>query len=867
MAGTWVRAGTISLTSGSKKVTGTGTAWNSGLNKITKGCALKHNNIDYEVDYVNSDTELYLVDTYNGATLSGQAYRIQVAVTDTIPELSSRIAQALAYWNGQGANLQLMMSGSGNVTLTFPDGTQVTIPAWGNLQPKDGLLTAIAALTTSADKLFYATGADAVAMTTLSAKGRELIDDADSSAMLTTLGVSTFIKSLLDDTDAAAALGTLRITKASLAETNSRLATDRVVTPAGLNAVVPYAPSVNPTLDLDFAKQKYRWNAGAAGLTESSTPSLMTFTRASTATYFDAMGVMRQAANDIPRIDYDPLTGECKGLLVEEQRTNLVTYSIQFALAKWTKTGVSALANTIISPAGDLTGGTVSVSTAAQSNISTTVTMVAGVVYTTSIYVKAGNTNVITIRLVRGPTFLAETTITLGTSAEAVHVGNGWYRCTIISTVSSDGTNGGLLVYPGGRRTQSVGDYVYFWGAQLEAGAFPTSYIPTPATFTGRASTAGYLDANGVVQKAASGVARSNAYDYDSAGVLQPIGLLLEASATNQLLYSEQFDNVAWNKSCYGVASAPSVTANYAASPDGTTTADRIVFALNGGTTLDDHTLLAQGQTTVASTTYTQSIWLKTTDGSTKTVHLSFAGENSKLITVTGTWQRFSNTGTASDTYRGFRLALRGASGTADSADLLIWGAQLEVGAFPTSYIPTTSAQVTRAADTSTSAQVTRTADNAVISGANFSQWYKQSEGSVTCDFDVNALGGTRLPGLFSFYTDVSNRIGAFVDDSNTDGSQFCVKKGSVTPISQINCGAIQEKTKQKVATSFSNEAVSLFDQNGVAGTTYISGAGVPLSVSQLKIGVFDDTLNGHIRSLKYYPKALTSTELQAMTA
>ena len=187
MAGTWVRSGTIALTSGSKKVTGTGTAWNSGLNKVTKGCALKHNNIDYEVDYVNSDTELYLVDTYTAATMSGQAYRIQVAVTDTIPELSSRIAQALAYWNGQGANLQLMMSGSGNVTLTFPDGTQVTIPAWGNMQPKDALLTALAALTTAADKLVYFTGPGTVEQTPLTSFARKLLSCATSTEALGTL--------------------------------------------------------------------------------------------------------------------------------------------------------------------------------------------------------------------------------------------------------------------------------------------------------------------------------------------------------------------------------------------------------------------------------------------------------------------------------------------------------------------------------------------------------------------------------------------------------------------------------------------------------------------------------------------------------
>lgn len=211
MAGIWVRAGTVTLTNGSKKVTGSGTAWSTGTNKVGKGCAFIYNNIAYEVDYVNSDTELYLVDTYSGTTASGLSYRIQIAITDTIPELASRIATALAYWNGQAANLQALTTGSGNVTLTAPDGTQVTIPSYSSIQPKDALLTAIANLTTSADKLFYATGADAVAMTTLSAKGRELIDDANASEMLTTLGVSTFIKSLLDDADAATALGTLGI--------------------------------------------------------------------------------------------------------------------------------------------------------------------------------------------------------------------------------------------------------------------------------------------------------------------------------------------------------------------------------------------------------------------------------------------------------------------------------------------------------------------------------------------------------------------------------------------------------------------------------------------------------------------------------
>jgi hypothetical protein len=89
---------------------------------------------------------------------------------------------------------------------------------------------------------------------------------------------------------------------------------------------------------------------------------------------------------------------------------------------------------------------------------------------------------------------------------------------------------------------------VCLWGAQFETGAFPTSYIPSTDSFTSRASTATYFDSNGVLQTAGSGVARSNAYGYDTSGALKPIGLLLEAGATNLLLRSEEFDNAAWGK-------------------------------------------------------------------------------------------------------------------------------------------------------------------------------------------------------------------------------------------------------------------------------------------------------------------------------
>ena len=72
-------------------------------------------------------------------------------------------------------------------------------------------LTAFAGLSLIADRLPYANGTGTLALATLTAAGRALIDDADASTQLSTLGVSTFVKTILDDANAAAVLTTLGI--------------------------------------------------------------------------------------------------------------------------------------------------------------------------------------------------------------------------------------------------------------------------------------------------------------------------------------------------------------------------------------------------------------------------------------------------------------------------------------------------------------------------------------------------------------------------------------------------------------------------------------------------------------------------------
>jgi len=85
----------------------------------------------------------------------------------------------------------------------------------------------------------------------------------------------------------------------------------------------PYGPSA-ASLNLDF--------------TASNTlDSRITFTRATTATYFNSSGVLSTAASGEARFDYNPTTLAARGLLIEEQRTNSELYSEDFANAHWQK--------------------------------------------------------------------------------------------------------------------------------------------------------------------------------------------------------------------------------------------------------------------------------------------------------------------------------------------------------------------------------------------------------------------------------------------------------------------------------------------------------------------------------------------------
>lgn len=201
------------------------------------------------------------------------------------------------------------------------------------------------------------------------------------------------------------------------------------------------------------------------------------------------------AAAGAPRFDHNPVTGESLGFLIESAGTNILTYSEDFANAAWTKTRASIGGNTIVAPDGTLTGDKLVENTDNNTHVCTqTKTLNANTTYVLSAFLKAAGRTRVQLQTANVSNWAPSVTTVFDLSAGTVvsgtgtitAVGNGWYRCAITATFGGTNAAGGLNIMPilSGTTNIYAGDGysgIYIWGAQIEASAFATSYIPTVA--------------------------------------------------------------------------------------------------------------------------------------------------------------------------------------------------------------------------------------------------------------------------------------------------------------------------------------------------------------------------------------------------
>jgi hypothetical protein len=519
--------------------------------------------------------------------------------------------------------------------------------------------------------------------------------------------------------------------------------------------------------------------------------------------------------------------------LIEQVPYNLLQYSNTFTNGIWTNLNQSLTANSVANPInGNIDAYTITLNSGTSAKVVLQSNFQNGT-YTQSVYVKANTHNFIQLLVGNDPNPYCNFDIVNGTysaygcTAIIDNVGNGWYRCQITYNTSIGDSACYLwasdsLTSARASNSASTGIY-YAYGFQLVQGSSAKEYFPT----TNRLNIPRLDYTNGSCPS-----------------------ILVEPQRTNLALSSEDFTNATyWNSTGDMVT-----TANQAISPSGLQNAD--LFFDSGSRN--------KFVSSPVSSYLTFSCYFKRVDVTNVLITASdfYSGDVSatfNLVALTsssaisGDW---SNNSTKIESvgngwYRCSLTALRGAGGSGvqyriECAEVeksfYAWGYQLEAGSYATSYIPTTSASVTRNAD--------------VISKTGISSLIGQTEGTIFCDvINSKTILDTIIislsDGTFSNYLQLST-------NSSTGNLQSVIfTGGGATALGTITTNVNQ---RYKIAIAYKLNDYALYINGVQIGT--LNSKAAPTLLTRLDISGLSWAAEGYIYSNPYNSAALFKTRL-----
>jgi len=383
-----------------------------------------------------------------------------------------------------------------------------------------------------------------------------------------------------------------------------------------------------------------------------------------------------------------------------------------------------------------------------------------------------------------------------------------------------------------------------------------------------RATTATRVNSAGLIESVANNIPR---LDYSNGTCPS---LLVEPQRTNLALYSSSFDNAAWDKI------NGTMTANATTAPDGNTTAEQ--WAGDGTNTIHDFY-----QAFTGGATTTSSIYVKKNTAQFVYISLNYQGTGSDWSTgvydldnlTTATFQSGGVTSpiaSISDEGNGWRrITLKVSTGDTNlfcmygianslspsfganrgrvvfstSASFYAWGSQLEAGSYPTSYIPTTSASVTRNAD--------------VVSKTGISSLIGQTEGTMFVDAYIT--GKSTSNGSTLFATDkVSSGAIMTIIYTASDALFFYVYDGSSFQCS-LNGGSFNVGDRVKVACGYKNNDFVMYI-NGNLIATDTSGSVPATDTANINTSIYADNNGSFINASALWKTRLTNTQLAQLT-